>query len=101
MPRIITFADDPLTAQLERWAGERPDTRALVFLGDGEQETGSLTFAALHDSALRHAGALNALGVAGRPVLILARSGLEFAVGFFGCLYAGAVAVPCSTGARN
>jgi acyl-CoA synthetase (AMP-forming)/AMP-acid ligase II len=39
--------------------------------------------------------------VAGRPVLVLPRTGIDFAIAFFGCLYAGAIAVPCSSGPRK
>jgi acyl-CoA synthetase (AMP-forming)/AMP-acid ligase II len=94
-------AGDLLPARLTRWATERADQRALVFLEDGATETGSLTFAELHRAALSVAGALQRLDAGGRPVLILSRSGLQFAVAFFGCVYAGAIAVPCSSGPRK
>lgn len=87
--------DDQVTSRLERWAAERAESRALVFLEDGDTETGSLSFAELHRAALEMARALHGFDVAGRTVLILTRSGLDFATAFFGCLYAGAIAVPC------
>lgn len=90
-----------LTARLERWAGERPDRDALIFLADGERETARLTVAALHRAALKVAGALRPFDVAGRPVLVLPRAPIDFAVALFGCLYAGAIAVPCSSGPRK
>jgi acyl-CoA synthetase (AMP-forming)/AMP-acid ligase II len=94
-------AGDLLPARLWRWASERGDRRALLFLEDGVTETGSLTFAQLHDAGLALAGALWRAGAAGRPVLILSRSGLDFAVAMIGCIYAGAIAVPCSSGPRR
>lgn len=101
LPPLTPVHRDLLPARLERWAVDRPDRRALIFLGDGETESGSFTFAELHAAARRLAGALRPLGVVGRPVLLLSRSGLDFAAAFFGCLYAGAIAVPCSSGPRN
>ncbi|MDB5581728.1 MAG: AMP-dependent synthetase and ligase [Bradyrhizobium sp.] len=92
---------DLLTDRLDRWAVERADRKALVFLGDGETETDNLTFAALHGAALGVANRLRPLLVEGSPVLILPRSGIDFAVALLGCLYAGAIAVPCSSGPRN
>lgn len=90
---------DLLPARLARWARERPDNAAIIVLADGERETQRLDFAALH----RAAGAVaEQLGdVAGQPVLILARHQADFAIAFIGCLYAGAIAVPCSVGPRN
>ncbi len=96
-----TRAGDLIPARLTRWAAERADHRALLFLEDGVTETGSLTFAQLHRAALTVAGTLQRLNAAGRPVLILSRSGLDFAVAFFGCVYAGAIAVPCGAGPRK
>ena len=92
---------DLLPARLDRWAVERADRKALIFLGDGETETDSLTFAALHSAAFGVADLLRPLDAVGRPVLVLPRSGLDFAVALLGCLYAGAIAVPCSSGPRN
>ena len=96
-----THAGDLLAARLTRWATERADRRALLFLEDGATEAGALTFAQLHLAALSVAGALQRLDAVGRPVLILSRSGLQFAIAFFGCVYAGAIAVPCSSGPRK
>jgi acyl-CoA synthetase (AMP-forming)/AMP-acid ligase II len=92
---------DLLIERLERWSVERSQRKALILLGDGESETESLTFADLHGAALGVAAELSALAVDGRAVLVLPRSGIKFAVALFGCLYAGAIAVPCSSGPRN
>ncbi|MBC7978497.1 MAG: AMP-binding protein, partial [Myxococcales bacterium] len=45
-------------------------------------------------SAVEIAGALQARGLAGARVLLLYPPGLEYIEAFFGCLYAGAIAVP-------
>jgi acyl-CoA synthetase (AMP-forming)/AMP-acid ligase II len=93
--------DDGLSERLERWSTERLQRKALVLLGDGENETESLTFSDLHTAASGVAARLSELGVAGRAVLVLPRNGIEFAVALMGCLFAGAIAVPCNSGQRN
>jgi amino acid adenylation domain-containing protein len=75
-------------------AGERGEQVAYTFLADGEEETERLTFAELDLRAREIGGALQAAGAEGRTVLLLYPPGLELVAGFFGCLYAGAVAVP-------
>ncbi|WLQ46495.1 amino acid adenylation domain-containing protein [Streptomyces poriferorum] len=71
-----------------------PDRVAFGYLADGEVPAGELTYARL-DSMARMIGAhLQGLGLAGRRVLLLYPSGLDYVAAFFGCLYAGAVAVP-------
>jgi acyl-CoA synthetase (AMP-forming)/AMP-acid ligase II len=76
-------------------AAEAPARVAYTYLDDtataviGELGCGEL------DRRARAVGArLQAEGLAGKPVLLLYPQGLEFVVGFFGCLYAGAIAVP-------
>ncbi|MES1241168.1 MAG: AMP-binding protein [Acidobacteriota bacterium] len=79
---------------LRRRAAESPEDTAYVFLLDGEQEESRLTLGEL-DQAARAVGArLQELGAAGRPVAVLEPPGLDFVKALFGCLYAGAVAVP-------
>ncbi|MFE9855362.1 amino acid adenylation domain-containing protein [Streptomyces sp. NPDC005780] len=71
-----------------------PDRVAFSYLADGEVPAGELTYQQL-DSRARMIGAhLQGLGLAGRRVLLLYPSGLDYVTAFFGCLYAGAVAVP-------
>jgi len=70
-----------------------------VLLEDGEREARRLSFATLHRAATAVAERLG--DVAGQPVLILSRSQADFAVAFLGCIYAGAIAVPCSSAPRN
>ncbi|OAN67110.1 AMP-binding protein [Sphingomonas sp. TDK1] len=71
----------------------RPNDLAYRFLhsgGGGE----ILTYADLDTRARGVAAKLTALGLAGERVLLLSPPGLDYIVGFFGCLYAGAIAVP-------
>lgn len=81
--------------EILRWrALHQPDRLAYSFQIDGEDEIESLTYAALNRRARAVADHLRALGGAGERALLLHPPGLEFLVAFFGCLYAGVVAVP-------
>ncbi|MBM4089215.1 MAG: AMP-binding protein, partial [Planctomycetes bacterium] len=82
-------------------AATQPDDRAFTFLGDGEVEESWVTFQQLDARARRLAGWLQSEGACGERVLLLYPSGLEFIAAFFGCLYAGAVAVPAYPPRRN
>jgi len=74
-----------------------PYKRAFLFLDRGEREGASFTFAQLDRKAKAIGSRLAALGARGKQVLLPNPPGLEFVANFFGCLYAGAVAVPaCS-----
>ncbi|MDA0266671.1 MAG: AMP-binding protein [Cyanobacteria bacterium] len=70
------------------------DEPAYTFLGDGETVTASLSYAALEANAQAIAALLSSLQCQGEPVLLLYPPGLDYIAAFFGCLYAGAIAVP-------
>jgi acyl-CoA synthetase (AMP-forming)/AMP-acid ligase II len=75
-------------------ARRRPEQVAFTFLPDGEGVGEDLTLGEL-DRRARAVGAhLQRLGMAGRRVVLWYPSGLDYLGAFFGCLYAGAVAVP-------
>ncbi|MFI9722930.1 amino acid adenylation domain-containing protein [Streptomyces sp. NPDC052396] len=78
-----------------RHAALTPDRPAYAFLPDGETETVRLTFAGLDRRARAVAAILQDRGLAGERVLVAYPSCAEYVQGFLGCLYAGAVAVPC------
>ncbi|WP_253895921.1 non-ribosomal peptide synthetase, partial [Corallococcus exercitus] len=65
-----------------------------TFLGDGDGEEIVWSAADLDVRARRIATALRERGAVGERVLLLYPPGLDYVAGFFGCLYAGAVAVP-------
>jgi acyl-CoA synthetase (AMP-forming)/AMP-acid ligase II len=65
-----------------------------TFLADGETETASMSYAELDRRARAIAGHLQGRGVAGQPVLLVYPPGLDYIAAFFGCVYAGALAVP-------
>ncbi len=75
-------------------AEQQPDRRAFTFLLDGESTEQHLTYAEL-DQQARAIGALLQAAVApGERALLLYPPGLEYIAAFFGCLYAGVIAVP-------
>jgi natural product biosynthesis luciferase-like monooxygenase protein len=79
---------------IRQHASTRPDKVAYVALLDGETETGSLTFGELDRQARIIAASLQHKASVGDRVLLLYPAGLDFVAGFFGCLYAGMIAVP-------
>jgi amino acid adenylation domain-containing protein len=66
---------------------------AFTFLLDGETEQTTLTYQELDRRSRQIAAQLQALGLTGERALLLYPAGLDFLVAFFGCLYAGVVAV--------
>jgi acyl-CoA synthetase (AMP-forming)/AMP-acid ligase II/acyl carrier protein len=72
----------------------QPCQPAFTFLQDGETKAGNLTYEELDRQARAIATQLQSLGVSGEQALLLYPAGLEFVAAFFGCLYAGVVAVP-------
>ena len=73
----------------------QPNQVAYVGLENGEAEVGRLTYLALDRQARAIALQLQSLGASGSRVLLTfpLSDGLSFVAAFFGCLYAGAVAV--------
>ena len=73
---------------------DQPDRRAYTFLGDGETVAGELTYGALDRQARQIAAQLSQIAAVGDRALLLYPPGLEYIAAFFGCLYAGMIAVP-------
>jgi len=88
-------------AVVRHWAQRRPDRVAFHFMPDGESVSGVLSFADLDARARALAAVLQARGWRGEPLLLQYRPGLDFIVAFFGCLYAGAIAVPAYPPTNN
>jgi acyl-CoA synthetase (AMP-forming)/AMP-acid ligase II len=88
-PPVSTLVD------LLRWRAQvEPEREAYTFLVNGEEESERITYAELDRQAQTIAGFLQKLGPHGERALLLYPSGLEFIAAFFGCLYAGWIAVP-------
>jgi len=76
-------------------AAEEPDKDLFAFLADGEDGAAvTITRGELDRRARALAVRLRDLGCDGGRALLLYPPGLEFIAAFFGCLYAGVVAVP-------
>lgn len=90
-----------LTDVLRQWAAVRPNNRAYVFVDEHGTERASLTFAELDQRARALASELKHCGKPGDRALLLFDPGLDFLIAFFGCLYAGIIAVPVLTPRRN
>ena len=89
-----SFEPSTLVEILRRRVIHQPDRLAYTFLLDGETEEAHLTYADLDRKARAIGARLQSLGARGERVLLLYPPGLEFITAFFGCLYAGVVAVP-------
>ncbi|MEM6598915.1 MAG: fatty acyl-AMP ligase [Cyanobacteria bacterium P01_C01_bin.69] len=101
---LADFTDvkvDNLIQLLQQQATRYPQRDAFIFLKDGETEAGKLTYPALEKRARAIAAQLQRLNMAGKSALMLYPPGLEFIEAFWGCLYAGVVAVPAFPPKRN
>jgi acyl-CoA synthetase (AMP-forming)/AMP-acid ligase II/7-keto-8-aminopelargonate synthetase-like enzyme/acyl carrier protein len=75
-------------------ARNQPNKRAYTFLKDGEIEKASLTYAQLEQNVQVIAAKLQSMIAPGERALLLYPSGLDYIAAFFGCLYAGIIAIP-------
>ncbi|MCP9916665.1 fatty acyl-AMP ligase [Cyanobium sp. ATX 6F1] len=70
---------------------------AYVFLSDGEREAEEITYLQLDQQARRIGAWLQVCEPGSEAVGLLYQPGLSFIEAFFGCLYAGLVAIPLQT----
>jgi acyl-CoA synthetase (AMP-forming)/AMP-acid ligase II len=75
-------------------AAEQPDRRTFVFLDDGVDVSDSLTLGELDRRARAIAAKLRRYAPAGTRAVLSYPPGLDFVAAFYGCLYAGVIAVP-------
>ena len=79
----------------------QPDDLAFVYLTDGVSSEISLTYSELDRRCRALAAWLQRHNMRGKRALLLYPPGLDFIVAFYGCLYAGATAVPVYPPRRN
>ncbi|WP_231384346.1 type I polyketide synthase [Mycobacterium sp. UM_WGJ] len=80
---------------LTQRAAKYGENLAFTFSRDGdENETSQVTYRELDRRARQIAADLQSQGAVGERVLVLCPPGLDFLASFFGCLYAGAIAIP-------
>ena len=77
-----------------RAASPQGNRIAYTFLEDGEKPSASLTYRSLDEKARAIAAYLQSQLSVGERVLLVYPQGLESIAAFFGCLYAGIVAIP-------
>lgn len=81
--------------ELLRWrASLHPYRQVFSFQADGEEKQLELTYGELDRHARALAVQLLEQGNSGERVLLLYAPGLDYIIAFFGCLYAGMIAVP-------
>lgn len=95
------FIPPDLVELLRHRATYQPDEIAFTFLVDGEDQQIHITNEELDRQARAIGGWLQSLGLEGERALLLYPPGLEFIAAFFGCLYAGVVAVPVYPPRKN
>jgi acyl-CoA synthetase (AMP-forming)/AMP-acid ligase II/7-keto-8-aminopelargonate synthetase-like enzyme/acyl carrier protein len=95
------FIPPDLVELLRHRATYQPEEIAFTFLADGEDQQIHITNKELDRQARAIGGWLQSLGLEGERALLLYPPGLEFIAAFFGCLYAGVVAVPVYPPRKN
>src|ERR1700694_2997636 len=82
-----------------RWRAEHDSNQpAFTFLKDGGEEEAQWSYARLDTAARVIAARLQESVAIGQRVVLLFPPSLEFVAAFWGCLYAGAIAVPAYPG---
>jgi 8-amino-7-oxononanoate synthase/acyl carrier protein len=103
LKRFVAPFSPPTTSlvdSLRYWTEQQPQEVAYYYT-DGEAEEKSLTYEQFDRHARAIAARLVDLGMTGERALLLYPQGLEFITAWFGCLYAGVVAVPAYPPRRN
>ncbi len=83
-----------LVQSLQRRAAQTPDQVALRFLAESAEHNVVLSYRDLDQRARSIAAALQANAALGDRAVLLFPSGPDYVAAFFGCLYAGVIAVP-------
>jgi 8-amino-7-oxononanoate synthase/acyl carrier protein len=103
LKRFVAPFSPPTTTlidSLRYWTEQQPQEAAYIYT-DGEATETSLTYEQFDRHARAIAARLVDLGMRGERAMLLYPPGLEFITAWFGCLYAGAVAVPAYPPRRN
>lgn len=95
------FGPSNLVDLVRHRAKYQPNDTAFTYLVDGETDQVHITNAELDRQARAIGAWLESLNLSGERALLLYPPGLEFIAAFFGCLYAGVVAVPVYPPRRN
>src|SRR6266545_547573 len=93
-PRWRLSEPSSLISVLRARADASPDRIAFRFLADGIREDSCLTYKDLDAAARVIAGTLQTSGLEHERIVLMFPTAVEFIAAFFGCIYAGAIAVP-------
>ena len=94
-PNSAAWRSANTLVQLLRFrALNNPEGEAFTFLSDAGESVVAMTYQELDRRVRAVACALQSRNLAGERALLLYPPGLEYITAFFGCLYAGVVAVP-------
>ncbi|WP_028400711.1 fatty acyl-AMP ligase [Ectobacillus panaciterrae] len=92
---IDTYTNSSSLVSLLRHKAEELGERTVFTFLDFDKNTQSfLTFAELDRSAKAIASAIQGTAIKGERAILMFHSGLDYIKAFFGCLYAGVIAVP-------
>ena len=97
----VPSPDQTLVQILHQRALEQPDQVAFTFLADGELDETHISYKQLDQQSRAVAALLQTRASVEERVLLLFPAGLEYISAFFGCLYAGCIAVPAYPPRRN
>jgi 8-amino-7-oxononanoate synthase/acyl carrier protein len=95
------FGPSTLVELLQHRALHQGNDPGFQYLTDGERILHQWTYADVDRKARAIAASLQAMQMEGERALLLYPSGLDFVAAFFGCLYAGVIAVPAYPPRRN
>ncbi len=95
------FAISTLLDLARQRALEFEDSPLYTYLRDGESDEQEYSYADLDQRAREIGGWLQDRKAAGQRVLLVYPQGLDYIAAFFGCIYAGAVAVPAYPPRKN
>ncbi|MCC7086765.1 MAG: aminotransferase class I/II-fold pyridoxal phosphate-dependent enzyme [Pirellulales bacterium] len=95
------FGPSNLVDLLRHRAAHQSNDLGFLYLVDGEKEEIRWTYAELDRRARAIAAWLQSRNLQGERALLLYPTGLDFVAAFFGCVYAGVVAVPAYPPRKN
>lgn len=85
-----------LPSILTNHAARHPDRVAYRFVDMNGVVEGEYSYLEVYRAAVKIAALLHDLRHQGRTVILLYPTGIDFVVAFYGCMLAGAIAVPCN-----
>lgn len=97
----LTYPAPTLVELLQLRAATEPDRTAYTVLVDGDDDAVSMTYGALDRRARAIAAHIQQMCEPGERILLPLPTSLEYVSAFFGCLYAGTIAVPAYPPRRN